>query len=314
MSSPTPQILRPSYRLAISVPELEMYSVDGIVNLIAAAQHPCERNDYCGRCDTYNAYRRRFDPVTPKCEEIVLRRECCMANLCRQLSKQIAGLQLQAWRKDRSEVLDPPEIRASEAPDFRKWKWWTKLSYLFPDDLASFCAFEKIKLCIIDYSKPGTDDAIVSKSSASDTSGTQNANQSWVLKANEPDKSDSSTESFQEKCETPCMGSKQHPIISPDLDASTRPPAIEVKRRFDKIGAEIHEILTESPALTPTQVMTILIGRAGTQNSCVVANDGSSIRWENARDKKITLDQNMLNDRVRRWRSTHGAAPFNTSD
>ena len=110
------------------------------------------------------------------------------------------------------------------------------------------------------------------------------------------------------------MGSKQHPIISPDLDASTRPPAIEVKRRFDKIGAEIHEILTESPALTPTQVMTILIGRAGTQNSCVVANDGSSIRWENARDKKITLDQNMLNDRVRRWRSTHGAAPFNTSD
>ena len=213
-------------------------------------------------------------PVTPLCIETVKKREWRLNYLSKQLFKAIQLGLLQAWNSDCTEALESPPLRSHDnRPDYRHCKCWLENSFLFPDDLARFCDFEKIRLEIFDPTQPDSQ-AMVS-------SGLPQAMCHSAVAETQP-------------LTMPCSGH----------DDSPKPPLKKKKqRRFDMISAELHEIMAESPSLTPTQMMKKLMARAGDPNSCVVANDGDSVRWENARGEKVPLTQDMLNDRLRRGRT-----------
>lgn len=304
---------QPSFRLSISVAKLDMYQVDAIINLIAATQVPYHCNAFCGKCNIYAAYIRRYNPATPECIEIVNNREWRLTYLCSQLIKAIDRGLFQSWKSDLTESLEPPISRPCERLVYRDYKWWTNQTYLFAEDLARFCAYEKIELNIVDYSHPGPANVEANVLSMADASGIFCNTQNGVVQGAKSDvQVMASAESCQKKCQASSVAKTQEqPATTTDSGNNDSPTHAYVKvkqRRFDKIGAEIDEIMTNSPTLTPTQVMAVLIGRAGSQNSCVVANDGDSIRWENVSGKKVALTQDMLNDRVRRWHIAYDIA------
>ena len=261
-----------SYRLSINVAKLELYQVDAILNKIAAKEQPYKCGEFCGRCDSYMAYVRSYMPVIPPCVETVKKREWRLHYVTKQLFKaEQIGL-LQVWNSDCTEALEPPPLRPHDnRPDYRHCKWWLENSFLFPEDLARFCDFEKIRLEIFDPTQQDSP-AMVSA----------------VL----PQAMCHSAVAETQPLTMPCSGH----------DDSPKPPLKKKKqRRYDMMSVELHEIMAESPSLTPTQVMKKLMARACHPNSCVVANDGDSVRWEDARGIKKSLTQDKLNDRVWRW-------------
>ena len=272
---PETVIPEPSYRLSIRVPKLPRYQVDAVLNLIAAHVQPYKCGEFCGRCEIYMAYTRPCIPEPPECVETLKKREWQLNYLFKKLIQVIPMGLLQVWNSDCTESQDPPTDRQlDDRLKYRHYKWWTATSFFFPDDLGRFCDYEKIRLEIFDPTRQDSPE---------------------MASAGLP----------QERCQSSfCVKTQVSTIPNSGRDDSRKPASEKVKqRRFDIIGAELHEIMVESPSLTPTQVMKKLIGRAGAPNSCVVANDGDGVRWEDARGTKISLNQEMLNDRLRRWRT-----------
>ncbi len=261
-----------SHRLSIRMPKLSHYEVDAVLNQIAAKAVPYQCGKCCSQCDSYKAYTRASGSITIECGGTVGRRERELKYYFKKLDKAIQLGFLQVWNRDFTESNEPPAYDPTDVCLYRRKKYWMESSFFFPEDLARFCDFEKIQLIIYD----------------------PNQSDSSVM---------ASTKVSHEECQS-SYDADTAPSTMPDIGHDDFPrTALKKKkqRRFDMIGAEIHGIMGESPFRTPTQVMKILIGRAGHENSCVVANDGDSVRWEDARGRKIALTQDMLNDRLRRW-------------
>ncbi len=299
-----------TYRLSISVPKLASYQVDAVLNLIAAIQQPHDCNNYCGNCNIHYAYRRRSDLAKPACFQTIAIREGHLTYLCKQLVKSIERGVHQVWNKALTEARDLPMFRPFDHPTYQVYKWWTESSYFFPEDLARFCAYEKIRLDIVGYLQPEPAVAKANELAATGTSSIQSDAPNLLAQDAKPLSPVTASDDLHLEEGQACSVAKTHEQASTTPNSGDdnflQPAQENVKqRRFDKIGAEIDEIMASDRTLTPTQVMRVLISRAGQQNSSVVANDGDSVRWEDAHGRKKVLAQDMLNDRVRRWHIAH---------
>lgn len=261
-----------TYLRTLRTPKRPRYQADAILNIIAAEEYPSPCGKYCGKCDNYSAYRKKYQPVVPACVETVHHRESRLKYFWGRLFKAIRSGLLQVWNNNSTEALEPPDSRPFDDRTYCQHKRWLENSFLFPEDLARFCDSEKIRLIVFDPTQP--DLPVIGISG-----------------------------SWQEKHQS-TFGSETQPSTMSDSRHFNSPAPVSAKKqpkRFDPVAAELNEIMMKDSSLTPTQVMRILIGRAGDPNSCVVANDGDSVRWENSLGEKRALKQTMLNDRLRRW-------------
>lgn len=85
---------------------------------------------------------------------------------------------------------------------------------------------------------------------------------------------------------------------------SRTPPAGGVtqkpkQRRFDLLAAEIDQILCKYPDSTPNQVMVKLLARSGMEGTCVQANVGDGIKWEDSNGTVRHLKSSALAERIR---------------
>jgi hypothetical protein len=76
----------------------------------------------------------------------------------------------------------------------------------------------------------------------------------------------------------------------------------ETKPRFDALASELDKILDQMPNPSPSKVMTVLRGLAGSEHSCVTANVGNGVQWENDAGKVKTLKITALTTRISNWR------------
>lgn len=261
-----------TYLRTLRTPKLPRYQVDAILNIVVAEEGPSPCGKYCGKCDNYAAYRKMFRPVVPACVETVHHRERRLKYYFGRLFKAIRSGLLQVWNDNSTESIEPPDFRTFDDRTYHHHKRWLENSFLFPEDLARFCDFEKIRLIVFDPTQP--DFPVIGISGVG-----------------------------QEKHQSTFGSETQPSTISDSRHFNSPAPvsAIKKQQRFDLVGAELNEIMMKDSSLTPTQVMRILIGRVGGPNSCVVANDGDSVRWEDSFGRKRPLNQTMLNDRLRRW-------------
>lgn len=78
-------------------------------------------------------------------------------------------------------------------------------------------------------------------------------------------------------------------IDVPESLAANLPALKPKKRRFNPLTAEVNAILNHMQNPTPSKVMTELRRRIGSDNTCVTANLGDAIQWENTAGTVKTL-------------------------
>lgn len=79
--------------------------------------------------------------------------------------------------------------------------------------------------------------------------------------------------------------------------------ALAPKQKFDALSAEYDLLLRESPLLTATQLMVLLLANIGKPNTCILSSTGDGLQWEPFNGKPpIPLTIKKLEDRISRWR------------
>lgn len=101
-------------------------------------------------------------------------------------------------------------------------------------------------------------------------------------------------------------GNREQPPPSQELKPCLSPQVTQApkKRRYDLLAAELDKILEVMPEASPTKVWAELLSRIGSENTCVTANIGDRIKWENSLGDVKTLTIGGLTERIRGWKKS----------
>jgi hypothetical protein len=94
--------------------------------------------------------------------------------------------------------------------------------------------------------------------------------------------------------------STEPPPLAQPIKPLLTPPS--KPRRFDALGAELDGLLQKTSNPSPSKIMAELRGRIGSESTCITANVGDGIQWENSRGKVKTLTLDALTERIRVWK------------
>ncbi len=97
--------------------------------------------------------------------------------------------------------------------------------------------------------------------------------------------------------EQPPPSQELKPWLSPQVTQAPK------SRRYDLLAAELDKILEVMPEPSPSKVWAELLGRIGSENTCVTTNTGDGIQWENSRGNVKTLTLDALTERIRVWKN-----------
>lgn len=289
---------------SISLPKIDTYNAFRVISIITARQFPHSCSKYCCNCESFTRYMLYGNCHHEiSCKEIVIQRNWKATYLSRRLINSIALGNAQTWNKEFTEVEYPPTF-SSESTEIEKMQFggywsWVNRSYVHIDDLLRFLASERIGVELIDYTAPDTNSVKVDETNTEDISDEVIEQPTNGIPFDSiASQVASCSATTQERFSNRSIARVQ-PSALGTIDAPANVTKIR-QRRFDKLAAELDEILTATPSLTPTQVMSVLIGRAGNQHSCVLGNIGDGVTWENSSGDIVTLTQQILNDRLRR--------------
>lgn len=87
-------------------------------------------------------------------------------------------------------------------------------------------------------------------------------------------------------------------------DAPAAKVATQQRQRQDALAVELDAILVSMETRTPAKVMAKLREQIGKLNTCITANVGDGITWENDRGDVKTLTIAALGERIKEWKKT----------
>lgn len=87
-------------------------------------------------------------------------------------------------------------------------------------------------------------------------------------------------------------------------DAHAAKGETQKRQRQDALAVELDEILVLTKSRTPAKVMAKLREQIGKPNTCITANVGDGLTWENDRGEVKTLTITKLGERIREWKKT----------
>lgn len=270
-------------RLEVTLPKMNLYNVDNVLHVIAAASESFACGQFCSRCEISDAHeKKRFDAHLYDCDGLS-RRHRVLRDLCLRLKQLIDFGRFQVWDSEMRHTQEFPWSCVTHKLGYIHFKNWTRSSFIFPDDLLVFLSVEKIRVNFVSYSadKDGNITA-----NLSDEGETQYVSASTM--------EDASEENCAESQQKIASAALRHTV-----EASRKRP-----QRFDYLAVEIDELLSNDPTMTPTVVWYALTAKVGAGNTCIVSVTDVGLRWKNAKGGLVIASASNLADRVTRWKKS----------
>jgi len=270
-------------RLEVTLPKMPFYNVDAVLNIIAAALEPFECGRFCSRCEISDAHdKKRIDLHIYECEALP-KRNFALRAICLRLKKLIDLGRFQVWDSEKRHAREFPWTDVPTSLGYSHFKSWTRSSFIFPDDLSAFLAFEKIRVGFVSYST-GSDGNITA-----DLSGEEEGQYAPA----------STAENASEDMRAESMPKMKPASIDLALAAPRNRP-----QRFDNLAVEIDELLTNDPTMTPTLVWHSLTAKIDAGKTCIVGVSDVGLRWKNAKGGLVIASASNVADRVARWKKS----------
>jgi hypothetical protein len=270
-------------RLAVTLPKMNLYNVDKVLHVIAAALESFECGKFCSRCDISDAHEKKHvNTHNYDCDGLSLRHRV-LRDLCLRLKKMIDLGRFQVWDLELRHVKEFPWPSVSPNLGYSHFKNWTRTSFIFPDDLLAFLSLEKIQVSFASYS---TDPA---GNITAELSGDQE-NQC------------SPTSTMKNSCgksRAETLSKIALAVLDDTTEVSRKRP-----QRFDNLAVEIDELLVNDPTMTPTLVRRALAAKIGAGSTCIVSVTDVGLRWKNANGDLVIASTSNVADRVTRWKKS----------
>ncbi|MBK6907604.1 MAG: hypothetical protein IPH08_11210 [Rhodocyclaceae bacterium] len=292
-------------RLTISMPMLDRYNANIVLQQIAAGSRQFSCGKVCSNCEIAEAhYRKPPHDLSYDCVGL-LAREAYLADLSENLHVATKGGHVILWNKagdKQSRFYEGHRMPFSPPLSYRDRRFWLRSSYFIPAELMKYLGIENIRFEALeppDVSKAPLRSNCTSQpdlmespdcAATGEVANAIDAASVALLVANTETNPDAS----------------QRPAQHRETEMQVRDVARKKRQRADPLKVEILELLEEIQLLTPAQLLRKLQARAGNEDSCVIEKTPNGFKWKNSAGEHVLADYSNICDRLRRLKTNKG--------